>query len=76
MKGLTQSDGAIGLAVERRVYELQCRGMPGAPTVPSGGYGDADGYRYLAMQRLGHTLKAVVGIMTPPKPGHVIMTSL
>ena len=57
LKGITQSDGAIGLAVERRVYQVQLPGMPGVPRLPKSPYGDVLGYRYLAMQRLDASLK-------------------
>jgi hypothetical protein len=56
-KSTTQSDGAIGLAVERRVYEVQLRGLPGVPSLPPRNYGDSDGYRYLVMQAMSNTLK-------------------
>ena len=57
MKGLTQSDGAIGLAVERRVYQVQLPGLPHVPSLPAGCYGDSNGYRYLVMQLMGDNLK-------------------
>jgi hypothetical protein len=67
-KSTTQSDGAIGLAVERRVYEVQLRGVPGVPRLPPRNYGDSNGYRYLVMQRMSDTLKDRVKTHGPLSP--------
>ena len=75
VKGSTQSDAAIGLAVERRAYALQLPRMPGVPALPAAAYGEALGYRYLVMQRLGQNLKQraadVGGRFSPPAIAHV-----
>lgn len=79
VKGTTQSDGAIGLAVERRVYQVQLPGLPNVPALPPQCYGDANGHRYLVMQRLGVNLKekaAEVGGTFSPAAAALVATRL
>lgn len=59
IKATTQSSAAIGLAVERRAYALQLRGVPNIPALAPGpsAFGDDQGFRYMAMQKMSITLK-------------------
>lgn len=76
MKSTTQSAAAVGLAVERRAYVLQLKGVPHLPALPPGiAYGDDNGYRYLAMQLMSGSLldraKAVGGRFPDTMVAHV-----
>ena len=75
VKATTQSSGAVGLAVERRAYVLQLKGVPHIPTLPPNNYGDDLGYRYLVMQLMSGSLKdkarTVGGVFSPAAIAHV-----
>jgi eukaryotic-like serine/threonine-protein kinase len=75
VKSTTQSQGAVALAVERRAYVIQLKGVPNLPDLPPSNYGDDKGYRYLAMQKMAEDLKtrvaSVGGRLSPTAVAYV-----
>lgn len=75
VKSTTQSQGAVALAVERRAYVIQLKGVPNLPELPPSNYGDDKGYRYLAMQKMAEDLKtrvaSVGGRLSPAAVAYV-----